>query len=136
MCVCVCVCVCVHSCVLISHTILPDVTYFSPDVTYFLIMRTTYYQEGVFVVGNLMWHAYVPNKFYCVLDLIPHQEKSNKNMYERVCDYFCVINLPCINCEIATLSDAEVRAPGLESQGCEFYSHWVSTLATLGKLLT
>ena len=31
---------------------------------------------------------------------------------------------------------AVVRAPGLESQGCEFDSHWVSTLATLGKLLT
>ena len=29
-----------------------------------------------------------------------------------------------------------VRAPALESQGCEFDSHWVSTLATLGKLLT
>ena len=31
---------------------------------------------------------------------------------------------------------AVVRAPGLESQGCEFDSHWVSTLATLGKLFT
>ena len=31
---------------------------------------------------------------------------------------------------------AVVRAPALESQGCEFDSHWVSTLATLGKLLT
>ena len=29
-----------------------------------------------------------------------------------------------------------VRTPGLESQGCEFDSHCVSTLATLGKLLT
>ena len=29
-----------------------------------------------------------------------------------------------------------VRAPALESQCCEFDSHWVSTLATLGKLLT
>ena len=29
-----------------------------------------------------------------------------------------------------------VRAPALESQSCEFDSHWVSILATLGKLLT
>ena len=31
---------------------------------------------------------------------------------------------------------AVVRTPALESQGCEFDSNWVSTLATLGKLLT
>ena len=30
---------------------------------------------------------------------------------------------------------AVVRASVLESQGCEFDSHWVSALATLGKLL-
>ena len=29
-----------------------------------------------------------------------------------------------------------VRAPAWESLGCEFNSHWVSTLATLVKLLT
>ena len=29
-----------------------------------------------------------------------------------------------------------VRTPPLESQGYQFHSHWVSTLATLGKLLT
>ena len=31
---------------------------------------------------------------------------------------------------------AVARALALECQGCEFYSHWVSTLATLGKLIT
>ena len=31
---------------------------------------------------------------------------------------------------------AVVRIPGLESQGCEFDSHWVSIQATMGKLLT
>ena len=46
--VCVCVCACVYSFVLISCTILPDVTYFSPNVTYFLIVYTMWYQEGVF----------------------------------------------------------------------------------------
>ena len=29
-----------------------------------------------------------------------------------------------------------VRASALGSKDCEFDSHWVSTLATLGKLLT
>ena len=29
-----------------------------------------------------------------------------------------------------------VRAPALESKGYEFDSHWVFTVATLGKLLT
>ena len=37
---------------------------------------------------------------------------------------------------IVECGGAVVRAPALRSRGCEFDSHWVSTLATLGKLLT
>ena len=37
---------------------------------------------------------------------------------------------------IVECGGAVVRALALESQGCEFESQWVSTLATLGKLLT
>ena len=33
-------------------------------------------------------------------------------------------------------SGAVVRAPVLESHDCEFDSHWASTPAALGKLLT
>ena len=41
-----------------------------------------------------------------------------------------------LGCTFVECGGAVVRAPALKSQGCEFNSHWVSTLATLGKLLT
>ena len=77
MCVCACVCVCVCVC---------------PDITYFLMVRATYYQHGVFLAGNLMWCASAIKKFIAYLT-IPHQEKSHKNMHARVCHNFCVITL-------------------------------------------
>ena len=59
--------------------------------------------------------------FYVVIDHISYSEfVLNK--------YNININMEC-GCAV-------VRTPALESQGCEFDFHWVSTLATLGKLLT
>ena len=87
---CVCVCVCVYVCVLISHTILPDVTYFSPDDTYFLMVRATYYQEGAFLAGNFDVVRLSAIKIF----IWPYSksEKSHKNMHEGVKDHFCYIN--------------------------------------------
>ena len=47
----VCVCVCVRVCVCVC-TILPEVTYFSPDVSFFLIVHTVLHTIRLFFGGK------------------------------------------------------------------------------------
>ena len=66
--------------------------------------------------------------------LIWDTEKQTKEM---MVDHRLVILLEHLTlCLYVEYGGAVVRTPGLKSQGCEFDSHWGSTLATLGKLLT